>query len=277
MATAPATFVWSRGALVERELQPHAELLVADSWLVEATGTVRALDAHRDRFLDSVAQTADDAATIAAATAFWGAAIGRLKAFPQARLFPRVELARVEGAAGPDSAAGLDGTGLELRLRVRLAPRPRTSSVVVTRTGDDPRRVPRIKGPDLEHLIALRGQAQEDGADEIVLLHHGLVVDGCSAALLWWRGETLVAPSGDLARVASVTARSIRLIATATGTRVVEERARPADLEGCELWAVNALHGISVVEQWIDGPALAVRPSRAATWRKRLAALSRPL
>ena len=265
MATAPATFVWSRGALVERELQPHTELLVADSWLVEGSGTVRALDAHRERFLDSVGRAAGDAATIAAATSFWGAAIGRLKAFPQARLFPRVELARLEQG------------GLELRLRVRLAPRPRTSSVVVSLAGDDPRRVPRIKGPDLEHLIALRGEAQEDGADEIVLLHDGLVVDGSSSALLWWRGETLVAPSGDLARVASVTARSIRLIATATGTRVVEERARPADLEGCELWAVNALHGISVVEQWIDGPALAVRPTRAATWRKRLAALSRPL
>jgi len=57
----------------------------------------------------------------------------------------------------------------------------------------------------------------------------------------------------------------------------VEERARPADLEGCELWIVSALHGISVVEVWIDGPVLEVRPSRAATWRKRLDALSRPL
>ncbi|SDZ43897.1 aminotransferase class IV [Herbiconiux ginsengi] len=304
MLEAPATFVWAGGALVEQALRPHDELLVADSWYVSDSGRARAIDAHRERFLASVDESAGGVAA-GDAEAFWGAAIARLRAIRTGALFPRVELARIAGISGavPTTSGGrlpdgdtsrsrgasdrpgdTSGVGAaaatpdyELRLRVRAAPRLRETAVLSTYEGPDPRRVPRVKGPDLERLLALRATAQENGADEVALLHDGYVVDGSSSALLWWRGETLVAPASDLARVPSVTARSIRLIATATGTRVVEERARPADLEGCELWIVSALHGITVVEVWIDGPVLEVRPSRAATWRKRLDALSRPL
>jgi len=38
---------------------------------------------------------------------------------------------------------------------------------------------------------------------------------------------------------------------------------------------VSALHGIRLVTAWIDGPALAERPGRAALWRSRLEALTR--
>jgi hypothetical protein len=285
VAEAPATFVWKDGALVERELRPHSALLVADSWFVSPSGRARALDAHRERFLAEAPGDAED---------FWGAAIGRVRSFGSQALFPRVELAVIDGEGAPDGrrsgrgaragagagtgAGDLPGAGeTELRLRVRVAPRRRESTVLATHAGPDPRRSPRVKGPDLEALLALRAAAQENGADEVVLLDDGLVVDGSSSAILWWRGETLVAPSSTLARVPSVTARSIRLIATATGTRVVEERARPADLDGCEVWVVNALHGITVVDAWIDGPAVTARPTRAESWRRRLEALSRPL
>ncbi len=265
MAEAPATFVWTRDALVERELEPHDCLLVADSWFVSAAGVVRAVDAHRQRFLAAIESSPAASSLAPAADEFWGAAVGRLRSYRSGALFPRVEVASIDGRP-------------ELRLRVRVAPRPRESTVLATYDGPDPRTVPRVKGPDLEHLIALRATAQENGADELILLDDdGRVVDGSSSAVLWWRGETLVAPASDLARVASVTARSIRLIATATGTRVVEERARPADLGGCEVWVVSALHGISVVDAWIDGPDVVARPSRATTWRRRLEALGRPL
>jgi hypothetical protein len=280
VAEAPATFVWRDGALRERPLDAHRELVVADSFFVSGDGRARALETHHERFRAGVAEMMGLGRSVAPATAgadgasrptvetvdaFWGAVIGRLRAYRGAALFPRVELAVIESGE------------LELRLRVRVAPRKRESAVLSTHAGLDPRSVPRIKGPDLEELIALRAASQENGADEVVLLRDGLVVDGSSSAVLWWRGETLAAPPGDLARVASVTARSIRLIASATGTRVVEERARPADLEGCEVWVVSALHGISVVDAWIDGPGVVVRPTRAATWQRRLDALARPL
>ncbi|GLK17566.1 aminotransferase class IV [Herbiconiux flava] len=259
MAEAPAAFAWHGGALVETELAPHHALAAADSWYVSPEGRVRALDTHRERFLAATGERMR-----ADAETFWAAAAGRLRSYAGTALFPRVELAQTD-------------SGPQLRLRARVAPRLRTTTVLATHAGPDPRTTPRIKGPDLEALLALRAAAREDGADELVLLRDGLVVDGSTSALLWWRDETLVAPAGDLPRVASVTARSIRLIATATGTRVVEERARPADLVGCEVWSVSALHGITVVDGWIGGPATAARPSRAATWRRRLAALSRPL
>ncbi|GAA2232982.1 aminotransferase class IV [Herbiconiux moechotypicola] len=281
MASAPASFVWTGDSLVERDLAAHRALLAADSWFVTPAGSVRALDAHRTRFLAAASRQGarggrSDTGTPSESevAAFWSASMGRLRSFKadgedapggDAGLFPRVELAETD-----------DGRR-ELRLRVRVAPRRRSSAVLVTHDGPDPRREPRVKGPDLEHLIALRAAAQENGADELVLLDHGLVTDGASSALLWWRGDVLAAPAGDLARVDSVTARSIRLIATATGTRVVEERARPGDLEGCELWIVSALHGISVVDHWIGGPALDPRPRRAVTWNRRLEALRRPL
>ncbi|MFB2555111.1 aminotransferase class IV [Herbiconiux liangxiaofengii] len=296
VADAPATFAWHGGALVETELTAHRGLAVADSWYVSPEGRTRAIDAHRDRFLAGVVEQADRLAAetgvdpgermLAGAERFWGAAIGRLRSYGGSALFPRVELALLDadGAAGSPAGARAPGDPapaaadlLELRLRVRLAPRLRTSTVLATHDGPDPRTTPRLKGPDLEPLLALRAAALDDGADELVLLRDGLVVDGSTSALLWWRGETLVAPASDLPRVASVTARSIRLIATATGVPVVEERARPADLEGCEVWSVSALHGITVVEGWVGGPTLVARPTRAASWRRRLAALSRPL
>jgi branched-subunit amino acid aminotransferase/4-amino-4-deoxychorismate lyase len=256
----PATFAWRDDALVPDELEPHRGLVVADSWLVPATGRVRALEAHRERFLGTAAETAPEAAM------FWDAAVARLRGAVGAPLFPRVELATLEAGR------------TQLRLRIRNAPALHKTLTIASADGRDVRTSPRVKGPDIEALEVVRAAARDRGADEAVLLDRsGHVVDGASTAVLWWRGESLLAPPSDLARVASVTARSIRLIAGATGVRVSEERARPADLTGCEVWAVNALHGIRVVDGWIDGPALTARPSRAEAWRRRLDTLARAL
>jgi hypothetical protein len=51
----------------------------------------------------------------------------------------------------------------------------------------------------------------------------------------------------------------------------------PAELDGTELWALSALHGIRIVTSWVDGPQLAEQPGRLATWRTRLDALRKPL
>jgi branched-subunit amino acid aminotransferase/4-amino-4-deoxychorismate lyase len=126
-------------------------------------------------------------------------------------------------------------------------------------------------------MMRLRQEAQQAGAHEAVLLDDGAVVDGATSALLWWREGTLCHPPLSLPRVDSVTARSILTIASATGVAVREEAARPDELEGCEVWAVNALHGIRLVTDWVEGPAVAASDTRARRWRMRLAALARPL
>jgi branched-subunit amino acid aminotransferase/4-amino-4-deoxychorismate lyase len=134
-----------------------------------------------------------------------------------------------------------------------------------------------VKGPDLEAMLRLRQEAQRSGAREAVILDGGLVSEGSTSALMWWRGDRLMVPPAWLPRIPSVTARSILTVAAATGVEVAEEEATPDELAGCEVWAVNALHGIRVVQAWVDGPSVDADGNHAVRWRPRLTALARPL
>jgi branched-subunit amino acid aminotransferase/4-amino-4-deoxychorismate lyase len=258
---APRFFVWTQGSLVETpDEPPHDDVRVADSWLV-ADGGVRALQLHRTRFLSGVAQrTPVDPGS---AEQFWDAAVAELPRMGD--WFPRVDALQ-------------HGEDTRLVLRLRPAPALGASVRVATLDGGDPRTVASVKGPDLDRLGALKRDAARTDIDEPVIVSaSGHIVDGATSALLWWRGDRLFAPSASLTRVDSVTAKSIRLLASATGTESGEEFATPANLAGCEVWAVNALHGIRVVTSWRNGPRLGRNPRRAAAWQRRLDALVRPL
>jgi branched-subunit amino acid aminotransferase/4-amino-4-deoxychorismate lyase len=250
----PSVLRWRAGRLEERPGTPTADVLAADSWLLR-DGAVLALDAHRARFLGGVPDDAvDDAA------AFWDAA---LAALPRTgSWFPRLDL-RADG---------------ELLLHVRPAPEPRRDVALVTWEGADPRRVAGVKGPDLARLADARAVALDLGVDDVVLLDpSGAVAETSTAALVWWRGDALGVPADGIARVPGVTAGALVALATALGVPVVPEHATPDDLDGRELWAVNALHGIRMVTSWPGGPAPAAEPGRFARWRARLDALVRPL
>jgi branched-subunit amino acid aminotransferase/4-amino-4-deoxychorismate lyase len=195
--------------------------------------------------------------------AFWSAA---LAVIPRTgRFFPRVELTAPGGTR-------------RLSLRLRPAPPASTSVTAITHVGPDPRSQPAVKGPDLAAMAAVRALAQRRGAQEAVITTaDGFVVEGATTGLLWWRGTTLCAPSPEFERVDSITAKSAIMLATALGTPVRYEAARPKDLDGLEMWAVNALHGIRIITSWVDGPRPAALPHRLATWRSRLGALTQPL
>ncbi|MEY9953572.1 aminotransferase class IV [Leifsonia sp. EB34] len=260
MDTSATLYDWAAGALTARDdcEVAETELLAADSFLV-AEGRVLALGLHRDRFAETAREQGfRDAGSLAA---FWDAGVALLPG--DGRWFPRFELVRVRDA-------------LRLRFRLRAAP-PLGSDLVVATAATDPRRVPHLKGPDIDRLNVLRQRAQQVGAQEAVILDDGRVSDGTTTALLWWRGETLFAPPFSLARVDSVAARTVRGIAAALGVPVEEEAVRPSELDGVALWAVNALHGIRDVTVWVDGPALGHDPARTAAWRSRFGALARPL
>lgn len=254
-------YEWQDGRLIALE---HCSMVLtsieaADSWLV-SDGLTLGLDLHRTRFMTSIPRgrylQLDP-------SAFWDAAIAEIPR--EGDWFPRVEL-----HSRP--------TGPRLIFRLRSAPERARSVVLSTWTGKDPRTVPRVKGPDLESMTRVRTSVQAVGAQEAVILSpDGYVVEGATSALLWWRGNILCAPSADLDRVDSVTARTLLTLATALGIDTFEESVTPAELDGVELWAVNALHGIRIVTKWIDGPALAELPGRLETWRKRLDALRQPL
>jgi branched-subunit amino acid aminotransferase/4-amino-4-deoxychorismate lyase len=231
-----------------------ASITAADSWFV-TDGAALAIDLHRERFLGAIdGLAAPDAAD------FWDAA---LAAIPRSgEWFPRVE-------------AHSNG---RLILRLRDAPERTRSVVVATWAGNEPRTAPRVKGPDLGAMLRIRTSVQPLGAEEAVLLTpDGYVVEGAYSGLLWWRGEVLCGPPAEFDRVDSVTARSVLTLAAALGIDTHEEAVTPAELDGTELWALSALHGIRIVTHWIDGPGLAEKPARLALWRRRLDALRRQI
>ena len=236
-----------------------AEVVVADSWLVE-DGRALALDLHRERFRRAVPAAAGASIDL---DAFWEAAIAAIPR--EGAWFPRVEVHAV-------------GDGWRALARVREAPERRRSAVLATWHGPDPRQHPLVKGPDLDRLQAVRTAVQPSGADEAVILTpDGTVAEGAYSALLWWRGSIMCGPPASVDRIDSVTARVALTIATALGLDTHEEPVTPADLDGTEVWVLSALHGIRLATSWVDGPDLAAIPGRLETWRERMNALRRPL
>jgi branched-subunit amino acid aminotransferase/4-amino-4-deoxychorismate lyase len=251
---------WHERVLVPLDYCDMAEttILVADSWLV-SEGNVRALGLHRDRFLDSIdaaARTATDA------DLFWDESIALLPR--TGAWFPRVELQDRSGS-------------LMLVLRIRSAPET-TRSIVVQSWEGDPRTQPLVKGPDLATMIRIRTAIQPAGAGEAVILTpEGYLVDGAYSALAWWRGDILCTPPLEFDRVDSVTARSVLAVAAALGIETYREAVTPAEVEGTELWSLNALHGARIVTRWLEGPELAELPGRLSGWRTRLDTLRKPI
>lgn len=241
---------WHEGRLVPIEYceSPSGELRVADSWLV-SDGRTLALDLHRQRFARAAGEHPE----------FWEAVIAATPT--DGDWFPRVEL---------------QDRGLAFRLR--SAPERTRSVVVATFRGDDPRTAPTVKGPDLDAMARLRRSAQRHGAGEAIILSaDGYLVEGAYSALLWWEGDVLCAPSPELPRIDSVTARSVLTLAAALGVETRAAHATPAELDGTEIWSLSALHGIRIVTSWIDGPACAEEPGRLESWRRRLSVLTRPV
>jgi branched-subunit amino acid aminotransferase/4-amino-4-deoxychorismate lyase len=254
IAPTSAVYRWHDGALQLLDYCDMADTTVeaADSWLV-SDGRTLALDLHRERFLDA----APDGAS------FWDAAIAAIPR--EGDWFPRVELQSRSGAP-------------LFVLRLRSAPALTRSVVVATHLGPDPRTRPTVKGPDLESMLRIRTAVQPRGAEEAVILSpDGYVVEGAYSAIVWWRGAILCSPSPELERIDSVTARLLLGMAAALGVETYEESVTPAELDGCEVWALSALHGPRIITRWVDGPAMAALPGRLDLWRTRLAVLRRPL
>ncbi|MEV0291077.1 MULTISPECIES: aminotransferase class IV [unclassified Kribbella] len=227
-------------------------LQVADSFLV-ANGRVRGIDLHRERFVGSCAAAGVDA------SGFWAEQLGRLPGF--GRWFPRFEL--------KDSG--------ELAVQLRPAPPIGGRLRVVVHDGPDPRTAPRVKGPDLELLGKLR-ETVANRADEILLLDEdGTVLEAAYSAIAWWDDDVLCFPPSDRPLLPSVTAKLLRRIAEAQGVEVVERPATPADLQSCEVWLLNALHGIRPIHAWSDSAIDPLPNSQSTTWQQRLTDLAQPL
>ncbi|MFJ9629341.1 aminotransferase class IV [Streptomyces sp. NPDC101175] len=236
----------------------EGRLLVADSWLLR-DGRVRGLERHEERFLRSCSEAGGP--RLHHLLRFWHE---MTEALPRTgEWFPRVELAA--------------GT-MELRLLMRQAP-PLGTGVRVWATGQsDPRVVPRRKGPDLDTLARVRGRAAQEGAEEAVLVTpSGVVLEAATASVLWWEDDTLCLPSPVLPVLPGVTLALIQERALHTGIRVAHRERTVTELDGREVWLVNALHGIRPVTAWMGGLLRAAPAERAPEWRTWLEGIMRPL
>ena len=238
---------WTGSALEPCDGARAAALLAADSWLVDE-GYERAAGAHWARFGAACLELGVARDELAA---FRGAVVAVLP--PDGRWFPRVELT---------------GDGLALRLR-RAPPLAREARVLVGPPGD-PRRHPRRKGPDLELLARLRGQARAAGADELLLCDaQGRLLEGALSSLLWWEDDALCTTPDERALPGVTRALLLRI----AGERGVEVRRRapdPAELAAREAWLTSALHGIRTVSAWVAPRQQAGAPERAGEWREAL-------
>lgn len=262
--TGTALFRWHDRELRQLDYcDPSATtILAADSWLV-TDGRALGIELHRERFLNAVELQLPGSVTDLDIDDFWVAALAAIP--PVGAQFPRVELQLYRQ------------TPL-LVFRQRPAPELKLSVTLATHDGPDPRTQPTVKGPGTHALLRARTEAGQRGAGEAVILSpDGFVVEGAYSAILWWQGDVLCAPSLKFERVDSITAKTVITLATALGVEVHYEAVTPAELDGLEVWALSALHGIRIVTSWMDGPALAEEPGRLAAWRSRLERLKRPI
>ncbi|MFF4401257.1 aminotransferase class IV [Streptomyces sp. NPDC001480] len=260
-ATMEGLLTWTpRGGLTAGPAD-GGRLLVADSWLVR-DGRVRGLGRHRERFLRACGEC--DGPPLRRLLEFWQ---DMTAALPRTgEWFPRVELAAGSG---------------ELRLLLRHAP-PLGSEIRVWAAGQsDPRILPRRKGPDLDALARVRRRATGAGAEEAVLVTpSGVVLEAATASVLWWEDDTLCLPEPRLPVLPGVTVGLIQERALRRGVRVAHRERTVAELDGREVWLVNALHGIRPVTGWTGGqggPIRAAVPVHAPEWREWLDGIMGPL
>ena len=236
------------------------DLLVAESFRVRInpqTGAaeVRGLEHHLARFARSTHAASGGA--LRGVSNFLDETSGTIAAYGDG--FPRWELWR--------AAHG------DFELRLSLRPLPELGDALsLTSTLAPAAPHSNRKGPNIFRYAALNRAL---GAEALLVGIDGIVREGATTSLVWWRGGQLFrAAAKD--RVASVTEALLGELLGALEPAAVT----PAELAECEVWAVNALHGIRVVAN-IDGvdtrapDSVRLARARAAldqTWQPFLAA-----
>jgi branched-subunit amino acid aminotransferase/4-amino-4-deoxychorismate lyase len=237
--------------------------LVADSWLV-ADGAALAIEQHERRFRESCRALLPqlDEQVLDGFLGETRAALPR-----EGLWFPRLE-----AYASPET---------RLVLWLREAPELEQDTRLWVTAQPDPRRLPRIKGPDLPALAKLRERARSSGADDALLIgRDGAALEAAHAAIVWWRRNTLCMPVAESSLLPSVTRSVVLELARRRGIGLIRERMLPRELPALETWTLNSLHGIRPVTAWHGGPVPqtgAVSRERVDDWSAALAELMVPI
>lgn len=232
-------------------------LTVADSFLI-SQGQVRAVDRHFDRFRNSVGNR-ESSNTLDLFEEKTLALLPRT-----GHIFPRLEYRQ----SLPE--------GQRLFLRIRSAPELSRTVTLWSSDAPDPRTNFCVKGPDLSACQRLRRAANLRGADEAVILSDsGHIADGALSSIVWWEEETLCGPDEQSDWLPSITRELVFELARQAGYSTEAKQAKPADLEGLEIWSLSALQGIRGVTSWQSMPVGVHR--FLEPFRKRLGMLSQQL
>jgi branched-subunit amino acid aminotransferase/4-amino-4-deoxychorismate lyase len=123
--------------------------------------------------------------------------------------------------------------------------------------------------------MQLRRKAQLHSADEAAIVDSdGRLVEGALSAIVWWRGDVLCAPDHQTRWLESVTRNEVFELAKSLGYQTRVENVKPADLVGCEVWALSSLQGIRAVTDWVNLGSPVGAPARAEKFQKRLRMLA---
>ncbi len=247
---------------------PENRVLIADSWLVK-NGFVIALEWHRERFFKSCFLQYGIESTVL--MPLWKQVC---QLIPNRGLwFPRIEMAGTVNAP-------------IFQLRVRVAPPIKESIRLMVCDIKDRRKAPRHKGPDMAWLSKLRHQVLEKGGDEgILTTNQGYLLEGLTTSFLWWEkqgNQDILYAVPDSNRILLGTMRRLILtIAHQKGIPIAYRLVHLKQLEGREVWAVNALHGIRPVIDWDQSPFSpkenALTHERLAHWRMMVNQYAQPI
>lgn len=267
MSDAERLFVFDGAVLTETAPQDlnAGHLAVADSWLVEE-GRARSLQEHYARFTVWTSNVwSNDAAAKAKLFQFCNLVTSTIPR--SGRWFPRIELLQ-------DTDTG----ACQLVFRLREAPEQLETMTLWSYSEPDPRANPMVKGPDLSLGLQMRRAAQMHGADEAVILNsEGYILEGALSALVWFRDDVLCAPGDDLPWIPSITRKEVFAIAEQMGLTTRNEKVKPADLVGLEIWGLSSLHGIRPVDEWVDLGGPVGQPRHLEAFGKRLRMFSTSL
>lgn len=141
----------------------------------------------------------------------------------------------------------------QVYLQLRPAPPRRTFTRLAVQPVRDPRAHPRVKGPDLARLAQVRAGAQQEGADEAVLVGDDGTVHECALGALLMREAGSIWLQGPEAHVLeSVTVHA----AVEAGLLDVRPARVPfAELASRELLCASALHGFTAATAGAENDA----------------------
>ena len=217
---------------------PAGATLIAESFLV-AEGKLHASAAHETRFAHSL-HAIDGGVRESELIDFWRAVWQLLPA--TGNWFPRIEAYKTPAGE------------VQLACWIRSAPPLKDTVTLWVYKGEDPRKTPTVKGPEVAELEGLRVLAELQGAEDAVLTGRGLALEITRAAIMWWEDDTLCYVDTRENILLSTTVVTVIDVAKKLGYKTKPATIAAAELAEHETWAVNALHGIRLVTAWHESP-----------------------